>query len=54
MGWMAQRPKRRAAERDQDAIDQWVKNDWPDQAGFDTLIWFWFWPTSRDGNDPGR
>jgi hypothetical protein len=24
-----QRPKRRAAERDQAAIDRWVKEDWP-------------------------
>jgi hypothetical protein len=24
-----QRPVRRAAERDQDAIDRWVKDDWP-------------------------
>ena len=29
LGWSVQRPKRRAAERDQDAIDQWVKTDWP-------------------------
>jgi len=29
LGWTVQRPKRRAAERDQDAIDQWVKTDWP-------------------------
>jgi transposase len=29
MGWSVQRPKRRAAERDQDAIDLWVKTDWP-------------------------
>jgi transposase len=29
LGWTVQRPKRRAAERDQDAIDQWVKIDWP-------------------------
>jgi len=29
LGWTVQRPKRRAAERDQAAIDQWVKNDWP-------------------------
>ena len=28
LGWSVQRPKRRAAERDQDAIDQWVKRDW--------------------------
>jgi len=24
LGWSVQRPKRRAAERDQDAIDRWV------------------------------
>jgi transposase len=29
LGWTVQRPKRRAAERDQDAVDEWVKNDWP-------------------------
>jgi transposase len=29
LGWTVQRPKRRAAERDQDAIDRWVKEDWP-------------------------
>jgi transposase len=29
LGWTVQRPRRRAAERDQDAIDQWVKTDWP-------------------------
>jgi transposase len=29
LGWTVQRPKRRAAERGQDAIDQWVKTDWP-------------------------
>jgi transposase len=29
LGWTVQRPKRRAAERDQDAIDQWVARDWP-------------------------
>ena len=29
LGWTVQRPRRRAAERDQDAIDQWVKKDWP-------------------------
>ncbi len=29
MGWSVQRPRRRAAERDQDAIDHWVKTDWP-------------------------
>jgi len=29
LGWSVQRPKRRAAERDQDAIDRWVKERWP-------------------------
>jgi transposase len=29
LGWSVQRPARRAAERDQDAIDQWVARDWP-------------------------
>ena len=29
LGWSVQRPKRRAAERDQAAIDRWVKDDWP-------------------------
>jgi transposase len=29
LGWTVQRPKRRAAERDQDAIDRWVKERWP-------------------------
>ena len=29
LGWSVQRPRRRAAERDQDAIDHWVKTDWP-------------------------
>jgi transposase len=29
LGWTVQRPKRRAAERDQDAIDRWVAEDWP-------------------------
>jgi transposase len=29
LGWSVQRPRRRAAERDQAAIDQWVKTDWP-------------------------
>jgi transposase len=29
LGWTVQRPKRRAAERDQAAIDQWVKERWP-------------------------
>jgi transposase len=29
LGWTVQRPLRRAAERGQDAIDRWVKEDWP-------------------------
>jgi transposase len=29
LGWTVQRPRRRAAERDQAAIDHWVKTDWP-------------------------
>jgi len=29
LGWTVQRPKRRAAERDQAAIDRWVKEGWP-------------------------
>ena len=29
LGWSVQRPKRRAAERDQAAIDRWVKERWP-------------------------
>jgi transposase len=29
LGWTAQRPRRRAAERDQDAIDRWVAERWP-------------------------
>jgi transposase len=29
LGWTVQRPRRRAAERDQAAIDRWVKEDWP-------------------------
>jgi transposase len=29
LGWSLQRPVRRAAERDQDAIDRWVKERWP-------------------------
>jgi len=29
LGWSVQRPKRHAAERDQAAIDRWVKEDWP-------------------------
>jgi transposase len=29
LGWSVQQPTRRAAERDQDAIDRWVKERWP-------------------------
>ena len=29
LGWSVQRPVRRAAERDQDAIDRWIKKDCP-------------------------
>jgi transposase len=29
LGWTVQRPRRRAAERDQAAVDHWVAADWP-------------------------
>jgi transposase len=29
LGWTLQRPQRRAAERDEQAIARWVKQDWP-------------------------
>ena len=29
LGWTRQRPARRAVERDDDAIEAWVKQDWP-------------------------
>lgn len=29
LGWSVQKPKRRALERDQPAIDAWVAEDWP-------------------------
>jgi transposase len=29
LGWSVQRPTRRAAERDQAAIDRWVTERWP-------------------------
>jgi transposase len=29
LGWTVQRPRRRAAERDQDAVDHWVAERWP-------------------------
>jgi transposase len=29
LGWSAQKPERRARERDEPAIEQWRKDDWP-------------------------
>ena len=29
LGWSPQRPERRAAERDEAAIQNWIKSDWP-------------------------
>ena len=29
LGWSVQRPARRAAERDEEAIARWIKKDWP-------------------------
>lgn len=29
MGWSPQRPERRARERDEEAINRWVKTEWP-------------------------
>jgi transposase len=29
LGWSVQRPARRAAERDEAAVERWVKQDWP-------------------------
>jgi transposase len=29
LGWSRQRPARRAVERDDEAIDQWVRERWP-------------------------
>jgi transposase len=29
MGWSAQRPAKRAAERDEEAVDRWLKETWP-------------------------
>ncbi len=29
LGWSAQRPERRAVERDEEAIGRWVKEQWP-------------------------
>lgn len=29
LGWSCQRPARRAVERNEDAIEHWVKNTWP-------------------------
>lgn len=29
LGWSCQKPRRVAKERDEQAIDRWVRNDWP-------------------------
>ncbi len=29
LGWSAQRPERRAVERDEEAIGRWIKEQWP-------------------------
>jgi transposase len=29
MHWSPQKPARKAVERDEEAIQQWVKQDWP-------------------------
>jgi len=29
LGWSAQKPERRARERDEEGIDRWRKRDWP-------------------------
>lgn len=29
MGWTPQKPERRARERDEEAIQRWIKKDWP-------------------------
>jgi transposase len=29
MGWSCQRPTRQAKERDEAAIEQWLRRDWP-------------------------
>nr|WP_190814983.1 winged helix-turn-helix domain-containing protein [Saccharopolyspora pogona] len=29
LGWSRQRPARRAAERDEEAIEEWIKTEWP-------------------------
>ncbi len=29
MGWTPQKPQRRAVERDEEAIQRWIKQDWP-------------------------
>ena len=29
MGWTPQKPERRALERDEEAIQRWIKQDWP-------------------------
>jgi transposase len=41
-GWSVQRPERRAAERDQDAIDRWVKERWPAIKQTPNDLW-WAW-----------
>ena len=33
MGWSLQKPARRAAERNPDAIERWVKETWPEVKG---------------------
>jgi transposase len=29
LGWSAQRPTRRALERDEEGIQRWIKREWP-------------------------
>jgi hypothetical protein len=29
LGWTAQKPERRALERDEDKIERWKQEDWP-------------------------
>lgn len=39
LGWTRQRPARRAVERDDEAIEQWVKRDWPRiKRGLDDVV----------------
>ena len=40
LGWSVQRPKRRAVERDQDAIGRWVKERWP-RIKRTVSVWAW-------------